>query len=352
MKKFLFLVLALLLMGSFTGLFAEHARVMPTDVGRVYFAPSYIWGNKSFDDDAEKHKTGTPLKFFNMGLALEHGVNSWLTAALQWTPGYNLYSKIDRPTVGDADAKDMGDLFVGAKTQLIGPKALLVQSDQMRFAIAPGLKVPLTSGPDFEKEFNKIGANDDYTAAKLDKHVIGAGWRLYYDYLFTKEFYINFYNQTIFYPMKGKFKHSDLGAIGALRGVNAPAAYNGAVRAGDVDYKYDIVFEVEPNYTFEIAPKTTFEFGLPINYTANPAAEYEFSSSAAGGVEAAKTNVKDNASNGKKTQIITVKPTIGVFFTDWAVPIEIKLGYFVPVWGKNTKANNTINSQIRVYYKI
>jgi len=58
------------------------------------------------------------------------------------------------------------------------------------------------------------------------------------------------------------------------------------------------------------------------------------------------------ADAAKKSQLIRVRPTVGLFFMDWAVPIEFKIGYFLPVWGKSTTKNDTINAQIRVYYKI
>ncbi|MCL1865139.1 MAG: hypothetical protein FWF73_04935 [Spirochaetes bacterium] len=273
MKKFLFLVFALLLMGSFTGLFADHAKMLPENVGRVYIAPSYIWGDKSFDKDGEK-VSSSDRTMFNLGLALEHGILSWMTAALQWTPGYNVSSEIDTKSAlfaKKADAKDMGDLFIGAKMQLVGPKAPLVQTEDMRFAFAPGIKVPLTKGPDFEKELKKGGAGDDFTAAKIDKHVFAAGWRAYFDYLFTKEFFVNLYNETIFYVQKGKFKNSDLTMMGAWMVANGTAMgmSSGAqsVKAGDVNYGYDLTFEIEANYTMELAPKTTLELQLPITYT-------------------------------------------------------------------------------------
>ncbi|MCL2155684.1 MAG: hypothetical protein FWH53_08475 [Leptospirales bacterium] len=366
MKKFLLLVLTLMVMAPAASLFADHAKLMPENVGRVYIAPTYGSQTNVFNDDGDRKWAGNVpgqavYEMWNIGLALEHGVTSWMTAALQWTPGYNIHSKVNRGGGEEAtDLQDMGDLFVGAKIQLVGNTALLIPTDSIRFALAPGVKVPLTKGPDFTKESKKSATSDDYTVNKIDKHVLAAGWRAYFDYIFTKEFFINFYNETIFYVQKGKFKNMGF-AAGSL--VNNETAVD--LKYGDVDYKYQLTFEIEPNYTWEFTPKTTIEFGLPISYVQTPAADVDLSSGnnfnyanwgmmpqaqvagmmqlmgAAGTITGAKT-----------AKVVTVKPTIGIFFMDWALPIEFKVGYFMPVWGKNANATNTFSSQIRVYYKI
>ena len=357
MKKFLFFVLAVMLIGSVTSLYADHAKLMPENVGRVYIAPTYASQTQYFNKDGDRKfaerviTSGSPqpvYEMWNIGLAVEHGVTSWMTAALQWTPGYNIHSKVG--TFGEAtDLNDMGDLFVGAKIQLVGNTALLAPSEDIRFAFAPGIKVPLTK-IDFSKEVSKANTppagSDDFTINKIDKHVLAAGWRLYFDYLFTKEFFVNFYNETIFYVQKAKAKNHSFGAATALASGSAAG-----LSIGDVDYKYQLTFEVEPNYTMEFTPKTTIEFGLPISYVLNPAPEFGDISDNIGGAVAAGTKVAMKETN-PSSKVITVKPTIGIFFMDWALPIEFKIGYFMPVWGKNANATNTFSSQIRVYYKI
>jgi len=335
MKKFLLFILIFPLMGAATSLFADHARVMPKNVGRIYFAPSYQWGNKAFDNDASRASTGRPIEMFNLGLVLEHGVATWVTAALQWAPGQNFYSDIGLGATGSSDLKDMGDLFVGAKMQIVGPLAP-VKSEKIRFSFAPGVKIPLTSDPDFTKEYTKMASGDDFTASKIDKHVLSPGWRLYFDYLFTKEFFVNFYNETLLYPGKGGLKNYDLTAGGIINSLGG---------GGDVSYGYDLTFEVEPNYTFKLSSSTDLELALPINYKATPAPVFELFGGAANALPALE-------SGAKKSQNLTVRPTVGVFFKGWALPTEFRLGYFAPVWGKNTNANNTISAQIRIYYRI
>jgi len=336
MKRFLFFVFMFLLTGgATTGLFADHAKVLPKNVGRFYFAPTYQWGNKAFDGEGSRKSTEQSIEMFNIGLALEHGVTNWVTAALQWTPGNNIFSDIALGTPVSADLNDMGDLFVGAKIQIIGAQAP-VRSEVKRFAFAVGFKAPLTSGPDFTKEYVKMTTGEDFTASKIDKHALGAAWRLYYDHLFTKKFYLNLYNETVVYIKKGDLKNYDMTAGGIINNLGG---------GGKVNYGYDLTFEVDPNYTFEIAPKTDLEIHLPVNYKTTPTPEFDLYGGAAGVIDVLETGATNS-------RILTARPTVGIFFKGWALPIEFKLSYFAPVRGKNTNANNTINAQIRIYYKI
>jgi hypothetical protein len=124
MKKFFLSGLALLLLVS--ALFADDAKVMPKRVGRFYIAPSFVFGEKSFDEDGDRVDSDA-VKIFNLGAALEYGITSWITAAIQWAPGINLYSDIDVTLQQNPNASarmfDVGDLFVGAKMQIIGTEA-------------------------------------------------------------------------------------------------------------------------------------------------------------------------------------------------------------------------------------
>ena len=341
MKKILLLVAAIMVIGPATTLFADHAKLMPENVGRVYLAPIYTSTSNVFNDDGDRKGTTLGMEMWNVGFAWEHGVLSWMTAAIQWTPGYTVHSKV--ASLGEAtNVNDMGDVFVGAKIQVVGSTAL-VASDDMRIGIAPGLKVPLTK-VDFKKEAEKFaGGNNDFTANRVDKHVLAAGGRLYFDYLFTKEFFVNFYNETIIYVQKGKLKNHDLIAGGAV--------LFGAADS-DVDYKYQLTFEIEPNYTLEFAPKTTIEFGLPISYVVNPAPDFNYSVADKAIIDVVGGVAGMSLSGTKKSEVVTVKPTVGLFFMYWPLPIEFKFAYFMPVWGKNANASNTMSAQVRVYYKI
>jgi hypothetical protein len=43
---------------------------------------------------------------------------------------------------------------------------------------------------------------------------------------------------------------------------------------------------------------------------------------------------------------------VSAFFVGWPLPMEFKLQYGLPLWGKNTRINNTITLQIRAYFRI
>jgi hypothetical protein len=145
MKKILFFGLALLVLGS--ALFADDAKVMPMRVGRFYLAPSFIFGDKAFNKDGERvnNENNASVKALNLAMAVEYGVIDWITAAVQWVPGINIWSKMETDPAlssGGMDLFGVGDLFVGAKIQIIG-SAAPVKTDNFRLALAAGVKIPL-----------------------------------------------------------------------------------------------------------------------------------------------------------------------------------------------------------------
>jgi len=358
MKKLLILGLTLLVISS--ALFADDAKVMPTRVGRIYLAPSFVYGTQYFDDEGSREDSGQTLKVFNLGAALEYGVINWITAALQWTPGINLWSDIDKEGSDDTiNAFGVGDLFVGAKMQILG-SAGLMKNDNLRLAFALGVKVPLP-GPDYEDQFKNMMAGDAYTGGNVDRHVLGLGLRTYFDYIINDNFFINFYNQFIYFPMKGDLEKAGLAEYATLYMTNANLAATSAALGipnhsidGEVSYGYDLTFELEPVFSIPVAPGTIFSAGLPINYQTFPGKKYDFSASGPSEEikQAGLTGIKNALPDGEQSHLLTVKPNVGIFFMGWAMPVEFKLNYFAPVWGKNSSANHTFNFQARLYFRI
>ena len=322
MKRFLLLGLALVLLGS--ALFADDAKVMPTRVGRLYLAPSYIFFDKAFDDDGDR-EDAISTKMFNLGAALEYGITSWITAAVQWTPGINLWSEVDMPLPGSAYIKDMGDLFVGAKLQIVGEQAPL-RSSALRLAFAPGAKIPLP-GPDFEKEVQNMMTGGDVTVAALDKHVLGVGLRSYLDCVLNEYFFINLYNELIFHPFKGDLRNNNIYLGAAQLGVSGDV---------DVEYGLDMTFELEPVFSTSIAQGIVFTGGLPVNYQTSP------------GIKIDHPAFPDL----ERSHLLTLRPGASIFFMNWALPLEFKASYFLPLWGQNSPVNNVINFQVRAYFRI
>jgi len=359
MKRFLFFGLTLLLLGS--ALFAEDAKVMPERVGRFYLAPMFINSDQVFDKDGNRTDKGVPpAKMFNLGMALEYGITPWITGAVQWTPGINAWSDVDRVSIaknGSGEVADMGDIFLGAKIQIIGPKAP-VQDDMLRLAVAPGIKIPLP-GPDFSKELNKSTP----TVNAIDKHVLGFGLRSYFDYIVNENFYINLYNETLIYPIKKDIKKAGFGQAFTLANVNDNFGGN-ASASGEIAYGYDLTFEIEPNFVYKIdESKIEFEAALPFTYKTSPGKKYSFSGKGPAGANGVammengfthpiSLDYVAGFSDGDQSHSLTIGPNLSAFFMGWPLPTQFKLSYAIPVWGQNTGVTHLIVLQIRAYFKI
>jgi hypothetical protein len=384
MKKLLSVSLILLALGSMA--FAEDAKVMPMMVGRVYFAPTFAFAVGGYDEDGSYESLGSgkgSLKALNLGFALEYGVIDWITAALQWAPGWTVWSDVDRKvprsvnlatqSTVDSDSSVNGngpaDIFLGAKIQIIGEKAP-VKSTMFRFAVGPGIKIPLPA-TDMDEQFKNAGKGDDVTASNGDYHVFGTGVRVYFDYIINEHFFINLYNETLFYPVKGDLRNSGYGeyaliALGAQAISSAMAPALAAMGnpdiepAVEVNYGYDLTFEAEGVYTTPLAQGITLSAGLPVNYKFTPGNKYSFDWDITGTV--LDENIK-NAYAGlpaalqlkdqDPTHLLTVKPNVSVFITKTPMPLEFKLTYTAPVWGKNIPmAKHSVGLQARLYFAL
>ena len=346
MKKLIALSLILLAIGAMA--FADDAKVMPGMVGRLYVAPNFSFASSAWDDDSEKVDFDDSIKVFNLAFALEFGVIDWITAAIQWTPGWTAWSDLEGATgFKDSNTNGVADLFVGAKIQIIGEKAP-VQNDTFRLALALGAKIPLP-GPDFEKEAVNLGTGKEATLVNMDNHVFGAGARFYFDWQLADSFFINLYNETILYLGKKNMKDAGLTEYGTL----AAAAASG-VTGGEVDYKYELTFEIEGVYTTSIADGVSLTAGLPVNFKYKPEFEYSFDFAAAV-PDAAKPVIKENllaALAPADSLCLSINPNVSVFLTKTPLPLEFKLGYNLPVWGKNAQATNTVVLQIKAYFAL
>jgi hypothetical protein len=353
MKKLpLFALILILAAGA---VFGEDAKTMPKMVGRLWLAPTFAFAPGGYDTDGDYESFGSgekSLKMFNLGFALEYGIIDWITAAIQWAPGVNVWSDVDYaipldPTgtvVSDSSVNVDGvaDLFVGAKFQIAGAAAPL-KTDRLRFAIGPGVKIPLP-GPDFEDQMENVLNNDPVTAENLDKHVFGVGARVYFDYIFNEHFFINLYNETIFYPIEGDIEDSSLTGYGTLATFKAMGVSD---LEGKVNYGYDLTFELEPVFSTSLGSGITFTAGLPVNYSYTPAYSYSISTNVPG----AESQVEDALENDP-SHTLKVKPNVNFFFTSWFLPTEIGLTYAIPVWGKSTLARHEITLKVKLYFAL
>ena len=332
MKKFLVFGLALLLLSS--ALFADDAKVMPLRTGRLSLAPSFTTGTKAFDAEGTRVDADA-LKVLNFGAALEFGITSWITGAIQWAPGINVYSDVDTqvPPVNNpyvlSTSKvrllDVGDLFVGAKIQFIGKEAP-IKTDMFRMAFAPGIKIPLP-GPDYEKQGKNSIAGDPVTPVNFDNHVLAIGLRSYLDFIINDKFFINLYNESLFNVTKKDFAKAGY------------EEYMGTVLGGTegkVSYGYSFTLELEPVFSTPIGG-VLFTASIPLTYVMTPGATHEYTT----------MTVK-----GNQTQSFSINPGVAFMFYKWAVPFEFAVNYKAPLWGMYTKANHTFIFKAKMFFKI
>lgn len=318
MKKFGIIALALVLCaGSFA--FADDASTLPAGVGRFYVANTYAFANSSYDVDGNLNDIpsgGGAIKVYNLGLALEYGVTDWISAAVQWAPGANLWTELDATLFGsDTNLAGLADIFAGAKILIVGEKAP-VQNSSVRFAIAPGVKIPLP-GTDMQEQFALFGTGDPVTVAQADKHLFALGARAYFDYIINKMFFMNLYSEFIYYPLEGNLEDT------------VPMLTNNT----KIAYGYQLLLEAEPHFDYML-DGAKLSAGLPVTYVMTP--NYKLDDS----------EVADSG-----TSVLKVAPSVSALLTTTPLPLEFKLGYSLPLMGVNTPATNSITFQAKAYFK-
>jgi hypothetical protein len=378
MKRFTALLLILLALG--TAAFADDAKVMPMMVGRVYVAPTFAFAVGMYDSDGNyKNLSGGSVKAFNLGFAVEYGVIDWITAAVQWAPGWTPWSDLGVISKGmksglgpletlvpgnfeEANRNGVADLFVGAKFQIVGENAP-IKSSTFRAAIGPGIIIPFP-GPDFSNAATSITAAEKFTSSSNDNHVWAAGTRLYFDWIINEHFFLNLYNETIFY-MTGQSLNKFGPHLSLMKGLLLQTVQAGAMPSssvptinqldGTVNYQYKLTFEVEPVYSTSLADGITLSAGLPVNYVFKPAPKYDLNT-AFDDLVMQSAGVREQflgMAGVDASHILTVKPNVGIFFLKTPLPLEFNLKYSIPVWGKNVAmAAHSITLQGRVYFAI
>jgi hypothetical protein len=321
MKKILIL---LLLCAFVVPVFADDALVLPKGVMRFYIVPAFSMANDEFDENGDKIgevEDIESIKLMTVGAAVEYGVTDWISVAVQWTPGWSVWSELEEGTLFEK-GKLTGpfDIFAGAKVQLIGPKAP-VANDTMRFCLAPGVKIPLPAGIDSLEEATKFGTSEEFILTNTDKHVLGLGGRAYFDYLLTEDFFINLYSELIYYPTEA---NSDDGGAQEFLSYGPDA---------EIAYGYDLTLEVEPSFWPWVAEGMQLKLGVPVTYTASPEIEV------------------DGVGQDDASYVLSVAPSVALFTTVLPMPIEVKASYSLPLMGKEAFATNTIIVQLKGFLK-
>lgn len=322
-------LLVLLMFALVFAAFAEDAKVLPAGVIRVYVVPSYIFGSQKFDADGDKVDNFTSLgatgaySFFNLGGAVEYGVNDWITAAAQWAPGVNLSS--DFADQAKQSANGPFELFVGAKLQFVGEKGLS-QNDSIRFAVAPGVMIPMAFSYDATEEVTNLLGSKDYNVAPAIG-AFGLGARFYADYIVNKMFFVNIYAEYIKYLEKDA--SADFSAELQRLHPSTLTTYD------TVNYGYNLTTEVEFNFTKPIAEGLSLSAGLPFGYEYSPEVVYD--------------DVDPDSDDASYT--VSVNPNASLFVTSLPLPLEFKASYWYPLMGQNALAKNVVTFQIKAYMK-
>ena len=298
-----------LLAGLVIPVFADDAKVLPQGVLRTTLVPSLTTFDETFDADGERQDTNA-VSVNTLSIALEYGINDWITAGVQWAPGYILSGEVDGND--RVDLTGANDLFVGAKFQTLGAQGYS-RSDTLRFAVTPGIKVPI-SQYDGEEQLENFMGGDDFKPGRTDRGAWGLGARFSFDYLITPDFYINFYNQSSFF-------------------LETDQDYTVTTSDVTVQYGSEAIFEVEPNYSMSAGNGVQLSFGLPVSYTMT-----------------GETEVDGNGQDDESYSL-ALEPSMSVFFTQWALPTQFQLGYSTTLAGENANATNTLSLQIKNFLR-
>jgi len=226
---------------------------------------------------------------------------------------------------------------------------------------------------------------DDTAAfASMDKHVLGLGGRVYFDYIINEHFFINLYNETLVYPIKQKLD-KDGPNLALLRKTVLQTAQDvvdspmplpvpGEIAMamatdltnkldGDVNYKYRLTFELEPQFSTPFGGGAfSFSAGLPLHYVYNPAPDYTVNglddllgglSQLMGAVPITKSDLLKQAQlTGEDSHILSINPNVSMFMYKTPLPLEFKLQYNLPLWGQNAQATNSVVFQVKAYFQI
>ncbi len=313
METYMKKLIAMIVLTAFTlPLFADDALVLPPGILRTTLLYAFNSFDSAYDIDGDKSDTNQ-VNMHMMGAALELGIVEGVNVAVQWTPGLTFASSYDLIGYEDADFNGLFDLFIGSKIQILGDDGF-VKNEKMRLALALGAVIPLNSY-DGAEELSNQAAVDDFTLRSTSNEAFGIGARFYYDFVFSPDFYLNFYTQFI------KYFENDKESFGGVS-----TTYN---------YGYSLDFELEPCYTINFNEANKLSISVPVQLALTPEREEN-------GVEIADSN----------TMLLSVAPAVSFFTTAIKLPLEFKAQYAIPVYGVNESAYRTFSFLAKFYAPI
>jgi hypothetical protein len=325
------IVVGVLLLALAAAVFADDALVLPKGVLRTYLTGAYAFASEEWKTGDKVDIAGfDTLGAINLGGAVEFGVIDWISAAVQWAPGWSIWSATENgtPPFDKLQVNGPYNVFAGAKIQVIGPNAP-VANEMIRLAAAAGVKIPVeTADAAYWQEQYLAGlggGGTEWVSSYNDKPLWGLGARAYFDYVLNKMFYFNLYSEFIYYL--GTVKRNEVSVA------DWGAVFGGATNS-DVSFGYDLTVEAEPHFEMMFGNGMRLGVGVPITYTMSPEIVRD-------GTAVADTD----------SYLLSVSPNVSLFLTKFFIPTEIKVGYTLPLVGQNTKATNTVVVQLKTYLR-
>jgi hypothetical protein len=317
---------------------ADDALVLPAGMWRLYAVPSLATVEATFDDHGRRQPIRDQqgqVSSLNLGLAVERGVNRWLTAGVQWTPGVTLSSSLDFPD-GDPAGRDRAhfndcfDALAGVKIGLLGSPARdprrvtgLAQSQHLRLALGLALKFPVRS-IDWEAQGRRLRSGDTYLAQAADKHTLAPVVGLHLDAVVRRspgsEFFVDFYAQYVDYV--SPLRYGDTAVAGYLDPTRSRLPF---------DARYDLFIETEPRYDLWLFPgRLRTGLYLPVRTRFLPAP------------------VLGRVPQGHDGQRTTMAPAVNLLAPFRGGFVELRVGYQMSVAGRNATAPSTATLVLRV----
>jgi len=348
MRRLIVLVALLAFLAAPVYAEGDGAKVLPAGVLRTTFAPTYAFYGDTFKRDfGVGREIGDQVRFFNLGLALEYGVTDWITAAVEWNPGWTIWSYVDTAFQFDQEPRlhRFFDMFAGAKLQVIGENAPVPRSD-MRLAFAPGIKFPL-GYPDWDGQhgdgFREV-SEDPFILYSPDTNQLGLGMRLYYDYIFSASWWINLFGEGVLYVMDGYAPD-----MTAYFKVEADGVED------EFDRRWDVELEIEPHFETPMGTGLRFGASLPVKIAYAPEITLEGVklSEWEGDVAGRAFDYPDIGPITGPFATLSVGPTVRLIARpEGKSPLEFVLKYTAPVAGLNAPTSHTISLQVRNYWLI
>ncbi len=333
-------------------LWANDAFTFPKHVSRVTLNTSIVNIVDQYDSEGKKNKlfksseeaaklaipgaSITPeIDVVREDFAFEYGVTDKVSVQLQvpvyFASKFSLNANKDMATALTATGRKfmledgesesvLGDIIVGTKWQYLSNGQTPVSTDPgtYRAAVAVGLALP--TGELADPTTTNIGT----TKSGADTYILGL--RTYWDYQFTKYFFVNFYTEHE-YRLTGDYK-----ALSSTTGKALDLKYQPGI------YNY---LELDFNLTPELfSQDLTSLSGLYLIGEFTGKGEY---SDYPDGYIGAK---EEDAS-----KIYYVKPYVGATYKGGLFPMSLQLSYLLPVAGENAKATDIIELKYKAYFK-